>query len=41
MIWDLFGKVSPHFNFFLISSVTALPGLVLLWWVAPWKKRKV
>ena len=23
-------------NFFLISAITALPGMVLLYWVAPW-----
>jgi PAT family beta-lactamase induction signal transducer AmpG len=27
-------------RFFLISAVTALPGMVLLYWVAPWNKRK-
>jgi MFS transporter, PAT family, beta-lactamase induction signal transducer AmpG len=27
-------------RFFLISAVTALPGLVLLYWVAPWRGRK-
>jgi MFS transporter, PAT family, beta-lactamase induction signal transducer AmpG len=25
-------------NFFLISAATALPGMALLFWVAPWKK---
>jgi PAT family beta-lactamase induction signal transducer AmpG len=28
-------------NFFLISAATALPGMALLYWVAPWGKRKV
>ncbi len=27
-------------RFFLISAATALPGMVLLYWVAPWGKRK-
>jgi len=27
-------------NFFLISVATALPGMTLLYWVAPWNKRK-
>ncbi|MFY9287855.1 MAG: AmpG family muropeptide MFS transporter [Alphaproteobacteria bacterium] len=27
-------------NFFLISAVTALPGMALLYWVAPWNKQK-
>ena len=27
-------------RFFLISAVTALPGMVLLYWVAPWNRRK-
>lgn len=27
-------------NFFLISAVTALPGMALLYWVAPWKRQK-
>ena len=28
-------------NFFLISAVTALPGMALLYWVAPWNRRKI
>ncbi|MGB9152614.1 MAG: AmpG family muropeptide MFS transporter [Alphaproteobacteria bacterium] len=27
-------------RFFLISAVTALPGMVLLYWVAPWNRQK-
>lgn len=27
-------------NFFLISAATALPGMMLLYWVAPWNKKK-
>ena len=27
-------------NFFLICAVTALPGMALLYWVAPWKKQR-
>ncbi len=27
-------------NFFLISAATAVPGMVLLFWVAPWNMRK-
>jgi PAT family beta-lactamase induction signal transducer AmpG len=27
-------------RFFLISAVTALPGMVLLYWVAPWNRRR-
>jgi len=27
-------------NFFLISAATALPGMILLYWVAPWNKQK-
>ncbi|MGE3624355.1 MAG: AmpG family muropeptide MFS transporter [Bdellovibrionales bacterium] len=27
-------------NFFLISAAAAVPGMVLLWWVAPWRGRE-
>ena len=28
-----------YFNFFLLCFVLAIPGMALLYWVAPWSKR--
>ena len=41
LFYDLFGNVAGlgYTNYFLICTVLALPGMILLFWVAPWNKK--
>ena len=41
LFYDLFGNISGfgYTQYFIICTILALPGMILLFWVAPWHKK--